>query len=157
MAYSWVEQKVPETLFFHNRFLKCLHFLVNFQYHFHLWKNPIKWPHTSLSFSHQRWILTQLSLGACGFWVLVADVQSAEWSYSARSRWVGNVHLEEEEAATVLNWSGFSLCQGSHSTACFGQRHLNLSPVNSKTVRCFENRMLGLHVIREKRKEKQYR
>jgi len=31
------------------------------------------------------------------------------------------------------------------------------SPVNSKTVRCFENRMLGLHIIKEKRKEKQYR
>lgn len=41
--------------------------------------------------------------------------------------------------------------------AHFGQGHWKSSPTNSENSRCFENRMLGLPVIKEERKEKRHR
>lgn len=54
------------------------------------------------------------------------------------------LHLQEEAAAAL------SLLRASHPSASPAPGHLRLSPASSEAGRCFENRMLGLRVIKEK-------
>lgn len=67
----------------------------------------------------------------------------AEWSGSARSCWVS-------PSSPGGGCGSLSLLQASRPSASSAPRHLHLSLVNSEPGRCFENRMLGLRIIKEK-------
>lgn len=137
MACSWLEQKLPETLFFHNPFLKCLRFFGQLpvsQF------SAVKEKHEMAS--HLACLLS----GA----VNISTNHGTGWKvrfqclvirgFLERVWWqtMSLLHLQDQ------------LQPPFPSPSIPSQLHLHLSPASSEAGRCFENRMLGLRIIKEK-------
>lgn len=93
--------------------------------------------------SEDRFVSMPGDLGGSWLFEGFGGRQCAEWSGCARSCWVA-------PASSGGGCGSPSLLRASRPTASSAPRHLHLSPVNSEPGRCFENRMLGLRIIKEK-------